>query len=150
MSRHQQAIVFDKGQSEFTHVRSGVPQGSVFDPTLFLFFINDLPLFLKNCCSDFYADDATIHTHSKDKQIIESNLQSDFIVAKTWSRNNKMYIHDQKTSCMTLGIKQRLNALHLLNIKADNTNIKQVSNQKLLGLHIDENLNGPALHYCSF
>ena len=53
-----------------------------------------------------------------------------------------MYIHDQKTSCMTLGTKQILDALHLLNIKADNTNIKQVSNQKLLKLHIDENLNG--------
>lgn len=50
-------------------------------------------------------------------------------------------IHDQKTSCMTLGTKQRLNGSHLLNIKANNTNIKQVSSQKLLGLPIDETLN---------
>ena len=127
--------------NQSTHVRSCVPQGSILGPTLFPLFINDLPLFLKNCCSDLYADDATIHTHSKDKQTIENNLQSDFIVAKYWSRNNKMSIHDQKTSCMTLGTKQRLGGSHLFNIKAFNTNIKQVSYQKRLGLHIDENLN---------
>lgn len=87
----EQAIVFDKDQSEFAHVRSGVPQGSILGPSLFLLFINDFPLFLKYCYSDLYADDATIHTHSKDKQTIENNLQSDFNNAKNWSKNNKMY-----------------------------------------------------------
>ena len=42
---------------------------------------------------------------------------------------------------MTLGTKHRLNGSNQLDINADNIKIKQVSNQKLLGLHIDENLN---------
>ena len=140
LSCRQQAIVCDVGLTDFVKIRSGVPQGSILGPILFLLFINDLPLFLKYCNSDFYADDATFHTNGKDKLTIENNLQSDLSEAKQWSKCNKMYINYQKTSCMTLGTKHRLNGSKL-DINADNIKIKQVSDQKLLGLHIDENLN---------
>ena len=114
-------------------------------PNPFFLFINDLPPFLRYCNSDFYADDATFHTNGKDKLTIENNLQSDLSEAKQWSKCNKMYINDQKTSCMTLGTKHRLNGSNLLDINADNIKIKQVTDQKLLGVHIDENLN-----WCSY
>ena len=52
-----------------------------------------------------------------------------------------MHIHYQKTSGMTIGTRQRIDGKSHLDIKADNTDIRSVSNQKLLGLHIDENLN---------
>ena len=42
---------------------------------------------------------------------------------------------------MTIGIRQRLDGTHHLDIKADNIRERYDSNQKLLGLHIDENLN---------
>ena len=51
-----------------------------------------------------------------------------------------MHVHDTKTSCMTVGTLQRLDGSHLLNIKSGDVYIKHVSNQKLLGIHIDENL----------
>ena len=137
----QQALVTDNGLSEYAQVRFGVPQGSILGPTLFLLFINDLPLSLQYCSSDFYADDATFYTHDKDIHTIEIRIQSDFNASKLWSTSNKMHIHYQKTSCMTIGTRQRLDGTDHLNIKADNINIRSVSNQKLLGLHIDENLN---------
>ena len=52
-----------------------------------------------------------------------------------------MHVHDNKTSCMTLGTKQRLDGSHILDIKAGHVSIKKVSNQKLLGVCIDENLS---------
>ena len=67
-------------------------------PTLFLLFINDLPLVLKYCKADLFADDATFHTHGKDNDTIENNIQSDFNDSKQWSKNNKMHVHDTKTS----------------------------------------------------
>ncbi len=54
------AAVVDGHCSTPKLIHSGVPQGSVLSPTLFLLFINDL-LSLTNCLIHFYADDATLH-----------------------------------------------------------------------------------------
>ena len=137
----QQALVTDNGLSEYAQVRSGVPQGSILGPTLFLLSINDLPLSLQFCSSDFYSDDATFHTHDKDIHTIRNKIQSDFNASKLWSTSDKMHIHYQKSSCMTIGTRQRLDGTDHLDIKADNIRERYVSNQKLLGLHIDDNLN---------
>ena len=71
-------IAFGAGLSEFANVNSGVTQGSILEPTLFLLFINDLPLFFKHCFSDFFADDATLHTHSKSESVIEKKYTNLF------------------------------------------------------------------------
>ena len=70
--------------------------------------INDLPLFLKICYSDFFADDVTIHTNSKMLKTIEENLQSDTKSAKVWCKQNKMHINFDKTKYMVLGIRYKL------------------------------------------
>ena len=56
LQNRQQAVASDQGLSDFEQVEFGVPRGSFLGPTLFLLFINDLPLFLNHCHSDFYAD----------------------------------------------------------------------------------------------
>ena len=111
LSTRLQATMSEQGLSEFAQILSGVPQGSILGPTLFLLFINDLPLSLNHCTADFYADDSTLHISDKNKTQIETKLQSDSDQVTNWSKNIKMPINYNKTTIMTLG--SRHNTLYL-------------------------------------
>ena len=92
--------------TDFANIRYGVPQASILGPTLFLIFINDLPLNFDFCLSDFYADDETVQTHGKNIETVEIKLQGDLNNAKRWSKENKLPLNYNKTTCMTIGTKK--------------------------------------------
>ena len=135
----QQAMQSEVGLTEFSNICSGVPQGFILGPTLFLVFINDLPLHFEFCLSDFYADGATVHTNDKTLDTVECKLQGELGNAKHWSKQNKLLLNYNKTTCMALGTRMRK-----LNLQVDNVCIQNVSTQKLLGIHLDEHLTWTA------
>ena len=105
LNNRQQVIDSDQGLSECMQLKVGVTQGPILGPTLFLLFINDLPLFLKYCYSDVYADDATFHTSNTCMETIENDLQNDADTSLVWGRQNKIFVNFDKTSFMVLGTK---------------------------------------------
>ena len=142
--RHQ-AILSETGLTEFANIRYGVPQGSILGPTLFLIFINDLPLNFDFCLSDFYADDRTVHTNDKNVETVEIKLHGDLNNAKHWSEEeNKLPLNYNKTTCMTIGTKKRINDSRKLNLEVDEVCIQNMSTQKLLGVHLDQYLTWSA------
>ena len=76
-------------------------------PLLFLLFINDLPLLLKHCFSDFFEDDSTIHSSAPSIAKVNKELQADLEIAVAWSKQNKLPINYDKTTYMVLGLNQR-------------------------------------------
>ena len=88
LESRQQTIQYDRGMATYSNIQSGVPQGSILGPTLFLLFVNDLPLFLKHCFCDLFADDATVHTSSSDINTINEEISADLLQIIYWSKRN--------------------------------------------------------------
>ena len=106
-----QQVNINENISENDKVRYGVPQGSILGPLLFVIFINDLLLTLKNviCSVDLYADDSTLYDIQLNKAQIENNRQNALDLLQTWCLENGMLLNIDKTKLMLIINRQRRN-----------------------------------------
>ena len=141
-NRHQ-FVKVNKITSSKGIIKTGVPQGSVLGPLLFLLYINDLPLHLKKeLISSLFADDSSIHSASKSIDELNSDLQDGLDEVNNWCTKNCMSIHPEKTKSMVVTTRQKhQRAPLLLNLSLDDKKIQQVSEHKVLGLIIDSDLS---------
>lgn len=61
LSERSQFVKINNSISNSLKVTIGVPQGSVLVPTLFIYFINDLPNVVKNSNVKIFADDTKVY-----------------------------------------------------------------------------------------
>ncbi len=100
--------------SDTKPVLSGVPQGSIIGPILFVLFINDLPSRLSpDTMLELYADDTKIWRAIKSYSD-HLTLQNDIIGLNTWALENKMKFHLDK--CKILSILNQKSPLNILPI----------------------------------
>ena len=129
--------------SEFLPIQSGIPQGSILGPLLFIMHINDLPLVLKKCKINMYADDTILYYASNDFSELENKVKEDLVNVKKWLDVNKLSLNINKTEYIVLGTKNRLKLARNtnLNINIDGTPLKRVTTCKHLGVIVDETLS---------
>lgn len=90
-------------------VLSGVPQGSVLGPILFLMYIDDIEKCLSGSTSGSFADDTRL---SKTINCCEDHtiLQEDLLKVIEWSKSNNMALHESKFELLTYNTPKK----HLL------------------------------------
>ena len=105
LTNRTQSVLVDGATSSPTAVLSGVPQGTVLGPLLFLVCIN-------NICKDLslgtiirlFTDDSLIYRHILKLEDAETLLK-DLNILQAWERANKMEFHPDK--CQVLRITNK-------------------------------------------
>ena len=121
----------------------GVPQGSILGPLLFCIFINDLPLCISSSSvqCDMFADDDTLHASGKNVHDIRYELQTSVNDVSKWCDMNLMALNPSKSNCMLIATRQKhQKQLPTLDLNLNSKGIKQVSEHRLLGITIDDQM----------
>lgn len=101
-----QTVMLDGETSEKIHVTSGVPQGTVLGPILFLLYINDFHEYLHHSTLRLFADDSIIYKTIKNKNDSEK-LQEDLNSAAKWEEDWLMSFHPDKCSILQITQKKQ-------------------------------------------
>lgn len=138
LSDRLQRVVLSGIESEWVSVTSGVPQGSIIGPSLFIMYVNDIPSHIRSSNCLLYADDVKIFKNvSSLHDCIE--LQNDLSSFENWCFQWKLSLNLDKCCHLNFSLKRKFNIT--FNYVLNGRLLDCVKNVKDLGVYFSWNLN---------
>lgn len=141
LTNRYQVVKIGNEMSDKQKLQTGVPQGSILAPILFLLYINDLPNCITKSNLDLYADDSNLYAVGKTTQEIQTTLQTDVDLVIKWCNNNKMALNPQKSKVILIGSAGKIKKANALQITIENQIIENVESHNILGVTVDQTLS---------
>ena len=134
-------MVLNGSYSDYSSIESGVPQGSVPGPLLFLVYINDLERNIKSN-SKLFADDTMLFPIVKNPEISANDLNHDLDVIRQWAHQWKLEFNPDPTKQATeVEFSCKKSSQNHPQIMFNGTRVAKVNDQKHLGLILDSSLS---------
>jgi hypothetical protein len=137
LGNRTQQVVVDGEKSSESAVTSGVPQGSVVGPILFLIFINDIASTL-NCSTRLFADDCLIYKEITTPDDTKT-LQADLDKLVEWSQQWQMYFNVDKCYIMRVTLARKNKILNKYTMSGKF--LCEAKDQPYLGVHLNDKLS---------
>ena len=133
-----QHVVINGQASDWANIPSGVPQGSVLGPLLFLLFINDITHIVNHCKIRLFADDTCLFIEVDNREQTAEHINSDLSQIQQWANNWLITFSPPKTKSLIISNKQdsHLNP----KIQLNGYDIDEVTAHTYLGLKFSNNL----------
>ena len=134
LSDRTQYVSINNEQSSAIPVTSGVPQGSVLGPTLFIYYINDLPDATDQIVR-LFADDSKIYSEIRNEDD-SKNLQKGIDNLVEWSSRWLMKFNAKKCKILHLG-KNNPNHEYFMTNGTEVNKLDSTTCEKDLGVNVD-------------
>ena len=140
LSDRKQYVEFENVKSNKNTIKTGVPQGSILGPLLFVIYVNDISLASKIFTSIIYADDTTLSSTLNVFQFNNNlNINNELSKVSEWLKVNKLSLNIKKTKMMIYHMPQKI--VTPPKVEINGTSIECVSSFNYLGITIDKHLN---------
>ena len=127
--------------SKWSHIKAGVPQGSILGLLLFLVYINDLPEGLTTSAKRF-ADDTSLFSVVHDSAASSAFLNDDLLKISRWAYQWKMIFNpDASKQAQEIVFSRKANASNHETVYFNNVPVVRKNIQKHLGLFLDSKLS---------
>ena len=87
------------------HIHSGLPQGSILGPLLYVLYTSDLPTSKETTLGTFADDTAIFATHA-DPKIASLNLQEYLNIIEKWLKKWKIKVNESKSSHLKFSLRK--------------------------------------------
>ena len=131
LNQRSQKVYVNGCLSDSAKITSGVPQGSVLGPLLFLIFITDLPKTVQLSSSYLFADDSKLHS-----VLTTSDMQHDINGFLYWSGENLMRFNIDKCNVISFKNRELIGPFFL-----DGNELPVVNTIKDLGIMVSDYLS---------
>ena len=145
LSNRSQYVEINGMSSDVKNIDTGVPQGSILGPLLFLIYMNDIPNVSKIFKFILYADDTTLFSTIEfsvpiERSNVNQMLNNELSLVCEWLNINKLSLNINKTKFMVFHPYQK-EVLHLTPcLKIADTVIENVNEFNFLGVHLDSHM----------
>ena len=109
LTNRTQSVLVNKARSRPAEVKSGVPQGSVLGPLLFLVLLGDIDANLAKAFLSSFADDTRIGSEITSHEDTVQ-LQNDLEAVYSWTDVNNMQLNSSKFECLRYGLNDEIKA----------------------------------------
>ena len=148
----RQLVDFNGTWSTLTSTSTGVPQGSILGPLLFIIYMNDIHVASDKFNAIIYADDTSllsslcsfnvsVQRNTTNIAELSAHINLELGNIQEWLNINKLSLNVQKTKFMIFHNYQRDISLFIPEIKINGQLVERVTEFNFLGLTIDEHLN---------
>ena len=142
LTDRSQQTKFKKFKSTVEAVTSGVPQGSILGPLLFICFMNDMPNSFNNYKILSYADDTQILVSAKTGKQIKLMLEKLLGSAEKWYTQNSLLNNPSKTEVILFSKRKSKETFEVEIIEqGKRKKLKLQKYVKILGVYLDDELN---------
>lgn len=140
LEHRNQCVTIENYVSSFQKITTGVPQGSILGPLLFLFYINDIVTIDKNPKYIIYADDTSLFFQGKDVQLLQPVINKALQSLQIWSEANSLLINSRKTKAIIFHSKGHA-CPRYISLSIGDSNIEIVDTIKTLGVFFHKNMS---------
>lgn len=139
LQNRKQRVKINGKVSKFNTVTTGVPQGTILGPLLFILYINDLLFLLPSNNIFSYADDTAVVATGNGWEFVQTKMNHDLSIISDWLAINKLSLNIKKTVYLNFG-SYNTSIPNDLRICINNFQIEQKHSHKYLGIIFDSNL----------